>query len=386
MRRNLFIFGAGIYGKLVLYDVESRGLSKITFLDNSMSKQGREIYRGVKCISPYDVSDVDKGVRVIIAVKKREAIEKISRQLKRLGFTDVIEYDDEKIYELWKNLDDKEAIRLSWELSSMGNRPLDLEHPVTFNEKLQWLKLHDRNPLYTKLVDKYEVKKWVAECIGDKYIIPTLGVWDDFDDIDFDVLPDKFVLKCTHDSGSIVFCMGKKEFDYDEARKKLKKCLERNYFWASREWPYKDVPPRIIAEPYMVDESGDELKDYKIQVFGEEPKFIQVDFGRFSKHERNLYSCEWEYIPASILYPTAPEHIITKPECLEEMLDLARRLSKGMIYVRVDFYIINRKVYFGEITFHHGSGHEIIKPAEFEKAISEWLRLPFEKAGEIVNV
>ncbi len=379
MSVNLFIFGAGILGKFVLSCVESKGLTGILFLDNSKNKQQCEVYHGVKCISPYDVSDDYKNTKVIIAVRSRQAIQEISSQLATMGFKNVIVFDEKKIYEHWKNLDDRKAIQLSWDLSSMGNRPLDLEHPTTFNEKIQWLKLYDRNPLYTTLVDKYAVKEWVAARIGRDHIIPTLGVWEHFDDIDFNTLPDEFVLKCTHDSGSIVFCKGKKEFDYDSAKKKLNQCLGRNYFWVSREWPYKNVPPKIIAEPYMVDESGDELKDYKIQMFRGEPKFIQVDFGRFSKHERNLYNCEWEYIPASILYPTAPDHIIQKPVCLDEMLTFARLLSKEMIYVRVDFYIINNEIYFGELTFHHGSGHEIIKPLEFEITMSKWLQLPFEK-------
>ncbi|MBO6155240.1 MAG: glycosyl transferase [Lachnospiraceae bacterium] len=379
MDDDFYIFGAGTYGKLLFLVAERRGFRNITFLDNDKQKQGKDIYHGALCMSPYDVSDECKNNRVLIAIKNRNAVKEISRQLTELGFKDFIEYDETTIYDLWKSLEDKEAIQLSWELSSMRGRPLNLENPTTFNEKIQWLKLYDRNPLHTTLVDKYAVKTWVAKCIGDEHIIPTLGVWEKFDDIDFDELPDKFVLKCTHDTGSIMFCTGKKRFDYVAAQEKLTKCLGRNYFWVSREWPYRDVPPRIIAEPYMVDESGDELKDYKIQVFGEEPKFIQVDFGRFSKHERNLYTLDWEYIPASILYPTAPEHIIDKPDCLEEMIYLAKKLSKGMIYDRVDFYIINSKVYFGEITFHHGSGHEIIKPLEFENKMSEWLHLPFEK-------
>ncbi len=386
MKENLFIFGAGMYGKIVFCCEERKGWSNITFLDNNTNKQGCETFHGAMCVSPCDVKDDDKGIRVIIAVKSRKAIDEISKQLSALGFTNVVEYNEKNIYEQWKNLEDREAIRLSWELSSMGGRPLDLEHPITFNEKIQWLKLNDRKTIYTTLVDKYAVKKWVAERIGEEYVIPTLGVWRNFEDIDFDTLPDEFVLKCTHDSGSIVFCKGKENFDYNAARKKLTKCLARNYFWSSREWPYKDVPPKIIAEPYMIDESGEELKDYKIQVFGEEPKFVQVDFGRFSVHERNLYTLEWEYIPASILYPTAPNHVISKPPCLEQMLVLARQLSKGMIYNRIDFYIINGKIYFGEITFHHGSGHELIKPPEFEKKMSEWIQLPFEKTGRCSNV
>ena len=375
MSEKIYIFGAGAYGKAALYELEHKGERLVSFLDNDKTKREREILHGVLCMLPRDVSESErKNVTVVIANKKSDARAAIREQLSLMGFCNIYDYGEREYDATCMTLTDEEYIRMRWEIM-MGKRTLDLEHPRTFDEKIQWLKLHDRDPLHTILVDKYAVKKWVADKIGDEYVIPTLGVWERFDDIDFDALPDKFVLKCTHDSGSIVFCCGKKQFDIDAAREKLTKCLAQNYFWVTREWPYKDVPPRIIAEPYIVDESGYELKDYKVQVFGGEPKFIQVDFGRFSDHRRNLYDCEWNYIPAMILYPTAPEHI-AKPECLDDMLNLARKLSEGMIYVRTDFYAIHHKVYFGEMTFHHGSGYENIEPPEFEKRMSDWMHLP----------
>ena len=159
-------------------------------------------------------------------------------------------------------------------------KELNLKKPKTFNEKLQWLKLYDRNPAYTKLVDKYEVRKHIAKTIGQEYLIPLLGVWDTFEDINFSKLPNQFVLKCTHDSGGLIICTDKNRLDIDAARKKINKCLKRNYYYPGREWPYKNVKPRIICEKYMVDESGTELKDYKFMCFNGEVKCIFVCLNR----------------------------------------------------------------------------------------------------------
>lgn len=244
--------------------------------------------------------------------------------------------------------------------------PLDLDNPKTFNEKLQWLKLHDRNPLYTKMVDKYEAKKYVADIIGEEYIIPTLGVWNHFDEIDFEQLPEQFVLKCTHDSGSIVICKDKATFDKKAAKKKLERGLRYNYYYAGGfEWPYKNVKPRIIAEKFMVDESRTELKDYKVFNFNGEPKIIQVDYDRFVEHKRNLYTTDWKYIEAAIEFATDESHQIPKPKRLDEMLKLASKLAANIPHVRTDFYSIDDKIYFGEMTFYHGAGFEKFTPEDF---------------------
>lgn len=253
---------------------------------------------------------------------------------------------------------------------------LDLKNPISFNEKLQWLKLHDRRCEYTAMVDKYEVKRYVASIIGEEHIIPTLGVWDKFEEIDFSKLPNKFVLKCTHDSGGVVVCQNKEELDIRSVQKQMNKMLKKNYYWHSREWPYKNVKPRIIAEKYMTDESGTELKDYKIFNFNGVPKLIQVDYNRFTNHKRNLYSTEWEYIDGMIQYPNDPDVVIERPKKLEEMLQFAELLSKGIPHVRTDFYSINGEIYFGELTFFHGSGHERFEPKSLEIQMGEWLKLP----------
>lgn len=271
-------------------------------------------------------------------------------------------------------LKDDQYVMLSYYLRT--GKKLNLEDPKSFNEKLQWLKLNDRKPEYSKLVDKYEVRDYISKTIGEKYLFPLYGVYNDFNSVDFDSLPNQFVLKCTHDSGGLVICKDKSQLDIKSAREKINKALKKNYYYHGREWPYKDVKPRIICEKYMVDESGTELKDYKIFCFNGEPKIIQVDFNRFINHKRNIYDSAWKYIDVSIKYPNDSSCEIKKPEKLDEMLNYARILSKNMPHVRVDFYSINEQIYFGEITFFHGSGYEKFCPERFELEMGSWIILP----------
>lgn len=271
-------------------------------------------------------------------------------------------------------MSDEAYLKLRYKIAF--GRKLNLENPQTFNEKLQWLKLHDRKPIYTTMVDKHAVKEYVASIIGEEYIIPTLGVWDSFDDIDFDTLPEQFVLKCTHDSGGLVICKDKSKLNIGEARRKIEKSLKTDYYLHGREWPYKNVPRRIIAEKYMVDESGTELKDYKVFNFDGQPHIIQVDYGRFTEHKRNLYNTDWEYIEAAIQYPSDKDHEISRPNALAEMIELARRLSTGIPHLRTDFYSIGDKLYFGELTFYHESGFASYQPEQFGVEMGRWLKLP----------
>lgn len=262
----------------------------------------------------------------------------------------------------------------------MGKR-LDLKNPKSFNEKLQWLKLYDRRPEYITMVDKYEAKNYVAKIIGEEYIIPTLGMWDSFDEVDFDSLPEQFVLKCTHDSGGLVIVKDKSKFDRAAARKKINDSLAVDYYKLGREWPYKNVKRKIIAENYLVDESGYELKDYKVFNFGGDPKIIQVDFDRFTSHKRNLYSTDWDLIDVDIHYPSDKSREINKPEALEKMLEIAKMLSNGYPYIRTDFYCINKRIYFGEITLYPGCGTEEFNPDDWDLKLGEWIKLPNPNKG-----
>ena len=238
------------------------------------------------------------------------------------------------------------------------------------------MKLYGRKDEYTVWADKYEVRNYVAEKLGEQYLIPLLGVWNSTDELKSEELPEQFVLKCTHDSASVCICTDKKNFDWNAAMDKLQKSLNQNYYWHSREWPYKNITPRIIAEAYMTDESGTELKDYKIYTFGGEPYLIQVDFDRFHNHRRNLYTTEWEYIDETIEYPKDPNVKIAKPEHLEEMLECSRKLAAGTISLRTDFYSINGKIYFGEITFYQEAGFAHFEHEKFAEKLGDQIKLP----------
>lgn len=255
---------------------------------------------------------------------------------------------------------------------------LDLQNPKTYSEKLQWMKLYDHNPLYTQLVDKYEVKKYIAEKIGDQYIIPTIGCWDNVEDIDFDSLPDKFVLKCTHDSGGLAICKDKNSFDVRKAKKKLKKSLKRNFYYMGFEWPYKNVKPRIIAEQYMEDSKTKELRDYKFFCFNGEVKALFIATERQKEGEDvkfDFFDTSYNHLPFRQGHENA-KVLPEKPVCFEKMKHLATRLSVGLPQVRVDFYEVDGKVYFGEMTFFHHGGWTKFDPEEWDAIFGSWFTLP----------
>lgn len=252
----------------------------------------------------------------------------------------------------------------------------NLKNPKTYNEKLNWLKLHDRNPLYTTLVDKCEVKDYVSKIIGEEYIIPTLGVWEHFDDIDFDKLPNQFVLKCTHDSEGLIIVKDKHNFDKTVAKKKLEKALIQNFYYIGREWPYKNVKPRIIAERYMEDHTDNELRDYKFFCFDGEPKLMFVASDRSSGNVKfDYFDMGFNHIDLQQKYPNS-ETPLRKPNSFETMIQFAVALSKDFPHVRVDFYEVDGHLYFGELTFYHFSGFMPFKPPKWDDIFGEWLQLP----------
>ena len=255
---------------------------------------------------------------------------------------------------------------------------LDLSHPQTYNEKLQWLKLYDRKPNYTKMVDKLEAKEYVSSIIGEEYIIPTLGVWDRFEDIDFDSLPNQFVLKCTHDSGGIVICRDKRVLNKAAAARKIKKSLRNSFYWIGREWPYKDVKPRIIAEKYMEDDETSELRDYKFFTFNGKAKALYIATDRQLEGVEtkfDFFDMDYHHLPFTNGHPNAPK-LPDKPKKFDEMRKLAELLGSGMPQLRVDFYEANGRVFFGELTFFHMSGLVPFNPNEWDKTFGAWIELP----------
>lgn len=270
---------------------------------------------------------------------------------------------------------DKLYLKLLFRLK-MGKN-LNLDHPKSYSEKLQWLKLYDRNPLYTSLVDKSLVKEYVSKIIGDNRVIPTLGVWNKFEDIDFSQLPNQFVLKCTHDSGGLVICKDKSKLDIENAKKVINKSLKCQYYKLYREWPYKNVIPRIIAETYMEDESG-ELKDYKFFCFDGKVKGLFIASDRQKKGvdtKFDFFDRDFNHLPFTNGHPNAGA-LPKKPLMFEEMINLAETLSKEFPHVRVDLYEVGKQIYFGEMTFFHWSGFVPFDPEEWDYKFGEWLHLP----------
>ncbi len=261
---------------------------------------------------------------------------------------------------------------------SKFGRKLDLKNPQTYNEKLQWLKLYDHKEIYTTLVDKQLVKKYVSNIIGEEYIIPTLASYNSFDEIDFGELPDKFVLKTTHDSGGVVICTDKATLDIQETKKVLTSHLKKSFFYQGREWPYKNINPKLIAEKYMVDESGYELKDYKFFCFNGTAKamFIASDRGMCNEETKfDFYDMEFNHLPFTNGHPNSTKNI-KKPKSFDKMKQLAEILSKDIPQVRVDFYDINGKIYFGEMTFFHWGGFVPFEPEFWDYEFGSWIQLP----------
>ncbi len=289
-----------------------------------------------------------------------------------------------KLFEKFRHLLNKmtpDFIFLHYKYYCFFRKRLNLKNPQTFSEKLQWLKLYDRNPLYTTLVDKYAVKKYVADKIGDQYIIPTLGVWSKFEDIDFDKLPNKFVLKTTHDSGGVVICKDKNRFNRHIAKEKINNSLKNNFYYKGREWPYKNVKPQIIAEQYMEDEKTMDLSDYKFFCFNGYVDNVMVCIDRnIGDPKFYFFNYKWELLRINKGGLTAPKDFtLEKPILIDEMFRIASVLSKDIPFVRVDLYNCNNKIYFGEMTFYPQTGFDPNILPETDRKRGDLIKLPKQR-------
>ena len=254
-------------------------------------------------------------------------------------------------------------------------RRLNLKNPQRYNEKLQWIKLYDHNPAYTDMVDKYKVKQLITDKIGAQYVIPLLGVWDNAEEIDFDSLPDRFVLKTNHDSKGVVICKNKRALATEEVKAFLNNRLKHDGYKYGREWPYKSIQRKIIAEQYVEDSNG-ELHDYKVMCFNGIPKLIQLHRGRFSNHHtQEFYNNNWERQAFNQKGETMAETPIAPPSSLKEMLSLSAKLSEGIPHVRVDWYIVDGRLIFGELTFFDAAGYDEFVPDEMNEEIGSWINL-----------
>lgn len=274
-----------------------------------------------------------------------------------------------------KMLPDRLYIEMLYQVRT--GKKINLKNPKRFNEKINWMKLNDRNPEYTKLADKYLAKKIVTDKIGESYVIPLLGCWDNADGIDISKLPEQFVLKCNHDSGSVVICKNKRSFDFESAKRKLNTALNNNYFYYSREWVYKNIEPKIICEPYIEDIENAELRDYKFFCFDGKVEFLYVATDRFKKGEEVKFTFldrDYNFLPVKHAHNYA-DPLPEKPENFSEMIEIAEKLAEGLKCVRVDLYEANGKIYFSEYTFYNNSGFTPFEPDEWDYKFGEMLKL-----------
>lgn len=273
----------------------------------------------------------------------------------------------------YRNVSDQEYIERQY--YKRTGKKLNLDNPTLFNEKVQYSKLHYREARLKQLVDKAEVRKYVASCIGEKYLTKIIGVYETVDEIPFDTLPDQFVMKLTNGSGFNYICTHKTEIEIGKIKRRFSQWLKIDFFMLGREWAYKDVKNRILCEEFLSDSASTGLNDYKVFCFDGEPKLIQVDFDRFTNHHRNLYTPEWELLNERIAYENDPDAHLEKPLVFDEMIECAKKLSKGFPQVRVDFYCIGNRLVFGEMTFYHGAGYLHFENEEFERKLGSYWKL-----------
>ena len=276
---------------------------------------------------------------------------------------------------MYNKMSDEEFLKKRFEATI--DYKLNLENPRTYNEKLQWLKLNERKNIYTTMVDKYKVREYIKEKLGEEYLIPLIGVWNNPDEIDFSKLPNKFVLKCNHNSGlGMCICKDKSKLNISKVKKELKKGMKQDYYLTGREWPYKNVERKIICEKYMEDKKEKELRDYKFYCFNGKVEFVMINSDRFSDDctkadyfdkNYNLLDLKWG--------PERSKEPPKKPEKYEEMCNIAEKLSKDLKHIRVDLYYVNGKIYFGELTFFDGSGFDKIEPIEWDYKLGELIKL-----------
>ncbi len=282
-------------------------------------------------------------------------------------------------YENVKFIPDKTYLKIMYKYY-MG-RKLNLVKPESFNAKLQWLKLYDRKAIYTNMADKVKAREIVKVKIGEKYLVPLIGIWNTSEEIDFNSLPEQFVMKCNHNSGKgMCICQSKTDLDIEKTKADLKAGLEENYYYSAREWPYKNIKRKIICEKYLSVGNGELLNDYKVLCFNGKPKLIELHKGRFSSHQtEDFYDTDWNKTDISQYKSCGlpkSESTEEKPSCLNEMLELSGKLAEGIPHLRVDWYVLNGKLYFGEMTFYDGAGFDAFDRYEDDLMLGSWIHLP----------
>ena len=300
-----------------------------------------------------------------------------------------LKYFFDKDYRFWykgmhgsyRDMPDEQYVKKMYKCRT--GHDLNLDDPQRFSEKLQWLKLYYRKPEYSKMVDKYEVKQYVADIIGSEYVTPALAVWNSIDEIDISILPNQFVLKCTHDSGGFVICEDKTTFDLNKAKKKLSHSMKQNYYWSGREWPYKNVRPRILAEPFIDSLGKSDSIEYKITCADGKLCFATICKGiahvEYEKRSNDHYDENFQIMPWYAFYKPSKAPFTEKPKHYDEIIELAKKLSVGIPSVRVDFYVHRDHVLFGELTFYTWGGFLVFTPDEWDYKLSKYITLPDKK-------
>ncbi|MCL2638020.1 MAG: glycosyl transferase [Oscillospiraceae bacterium] len=372
---KIAIFGAGKLGSY-WYNELKKDIEVTAFIDNNPQKQ-KDGYMGLPVYSVAEFSEHKEGVVVLISMYNQTTADTVTKQLEdECGLIRGVNLLC--CHAALQEIEDEDFIKVFY--YTCFGKELNLDNPTTLNEKMQWLKLYDRRAEYSVLADKYEVREFVASRIGEEYLIPLYGSGECFEDIDFGELPEEFVLKCTHDSGSVVIFRDGKVFEKygvellgeNAAKNKLNDALMQNWFHFGREWAYKNVKPRIIAEKYL----GKNIEDFRFYAFDGKVKFIHVDFDTAVFRKANIYTADWEYLPCSWTYLTDPEKVIEKPAQLDEMIRITERLAEGIPHLRVDLFLVDGKVYFLETGFYHGSGFDPFVPHEYDEIFGSWLKLP----------
>jgi len=275
-----------------------------------------------------------------------------------------------------KFIDDKTYLKIVYRASF--NQKLDFNNVITYNQKLQYLKIYNHNNLYKKLVDKYEVRQYVKTLIGEEYLIPCYGVWETFEDIDFSILPNEFVIKCTHDSGSVIVCTDKKDFDFCDARRKINAWLKKDYFWTSREWPYKDLKRKIIIEKLLVNKFNEPINDYKFFCFDGIPRLLYISSDRNLGNKKTKFDFfDLDFNRLELAQPHHPNSLYNfiEPKCFNKMKIIASKLSANLIHSRIDLYEVDGKIFFGEYTFFHAGGFVQFIPNEYDYILGNYINL-----------
>lgn len=371
--KKVYIRGFSDFGFGLSIWLDKMNIAVDGYYDVDDGKVGRDDHKGRKCFASNLANEESFVLCVVQNEKAKRAItEELTAKNVEHTFISLKEMN-----EILRDVDDETFLK-EYYLMFLG-KPLNLENPKTLCEKIQWLKMYDRNPLYTKLADKYEVRKYVAETIGEKYLVPNFGVWNSFDEIDFDTLPKQFILKCTNNSGYFYVVKDKENFDKKAARKILEEGLQFNYFYQSREWVYKDIQPRIIADAYIDTLGQPDSIEYKITCFNGKFAFLTFCKGKahasYEERTNDHYDINFEKQYGYVNYKNT-DIAWEKPDQWDEFIEISEKLAQNIPYVRADFYIHNDKIYFGELTFYTWAGFMKFEPEEWDRKLGDMLVLP----------